>query len=82
MHCTQYIDNFLLRCSFEGLAAKRERLSVAEWAFTEGHISVISLHDILEDTRETLVLFNSERTEVLKTDLPNILVSEKCEENG
>lgn len=35
-----------------------------------------------EETRETLVLYNSVRTEVLKTELPSISVSEKHEENG
>lgn len=45
-------------------------------------IRVISLYDMLEEIRETLVLYNSIRTEVLKTHLPSISVSGNHEENG
>lgn len=45
-------------------------------------IRVISLYYMPEETRETLVLYSSVRTEVLQTELPSISVSEKHEENG
>lgn len=37
---------------------------------------------MLEETRETLVLYNNVRAEVLKTDVPSISVNRKHEENG